>query len=87
MRSAEDVFEFFAADVVMREFPNRIAPEGEVGAKTIYGLPTNEDVRSREHRGTRCRNIIESGDEVGSRVGMDGIPLRCWLSVWRQGAK
>lgn len=58
---------------MMREFPNRIAQTEEVTAKTIYRQPTNEGVRSRQHRATRCRNIGESVDEVAVELEWTGF--------------
>jgi ketosteroid isomerase-like protein len=69
----EDVAAFYAPDVAIQEFPNRIAPEG----RTRRG----EDLRAAYEKGRQLlrsqtdtvRRIIETGDELAVELEWVGV--------------
>lgn len=50
----EDVAAFYDPQIVVQEFPNRIAPRGASGAAPTCGLRTSRDGRSCGHKITPC---------------------------------
>lgn len=73
MASFEKVAEFYAPDVVVQEFPNRIAPQG--------GFRRAGDLREAYERGRKImrsqrydvRRIVESGDDVAVELEWTGV--------------
>ena len=69
----ETVFECFAPEAVVREFPNRIAPQGR--------LRRLEDMREAYEQGRRImrsqkydvKHVLEAGDEVAVELEWTGV--------------
>lgn len=71
--SFEKVFEFYAPDVVIQEFPNRIAPQGRVrrGADLRAAYEQGRKIlRSQTYKVSR---IFEAGDEVAVELEWSGV--------------
>jgi predicted ester cyclase len=70
----ETVYEFFAPEAVVREFPNRVAPQGRIRRL--------EDMREAYEQGRRImrsqkyevQHILEDGDEVAVELEWTGVP-------------
>jgi ketosteroid isomerase-like protein len=71
--SADAVAEFFAADAVMHELPNPIAPHGR--KRTLADLHAAFGAGRRLLRSQTydVRSVIEMGDEVAAEVEWTGI--------------
>jgi hypothetical protein len=61
MRSAEDVFEFFAADVVMRDFPTGLPQKGRWVQRRFTGCLRT---RTSDHASTEAQGAGTSSNPV-----------------------
>ncbi len=90
MESAERVAAFYSPEIVFREFPSRIAPNGRVSKL--------EDMRTAYEQGRKLlstqkyevQSIIESGDEIAAEivwtgrleVGFNNLPAGSELTAY-----
>ena len=82
----ETVYEFFAPEAVVREFPNRVAPPGRVRRL--------EDMREAYEQGRRImrsqkyevQHILEAGDEMAVELEWTGV-LAVEVIICRQAAR
>lgn len=73
MRPFENVAAFYAPDVVIREFPNRIAPQGRVRRGDEWRAGYEQGRRILQSQVYRVQRIVEAGDEVAVELEWRGI--------------
>lgn len=69
----EKVFEFYAPDVVIQEFPNRIAPQGRVRHAADLRAAYEQGRKILQSQTYRVQRIFEAGDEVAVELEWRGI--------------
>jgi len=60
----EKVAEFYSPDVVIEEFPNRIAPQGRVRRANELSAAYEQGRRILQTQSYNVQRAIEAGDEV-----------------------
>jgi ketosteroid isomerase-like protein len=71
--SYEKVFEFYAQDVVIQEFPNRIAPQGRVRRAGELYAAYEQGRKILQSQTYLVQRIFEEGDEVAVELEWSGI--------------
>lgn len=64
IESPDKVSEFYAPDVVIQEFPNRIAPNGRIRTSAQLREAYEQGQKLLQSQTYDIRNIVEAGDEV-----------------------
>jgi len=72
LRSADDVAEFYAPDVVLQELPNRIAPYGRVSRAAEMRSAFGKGQQLLRSQTFEVHRLIEDGDEVAVEVVWTG---------------
>jgi ketosteroid isomerase-like protein len=73
MEPFDKVAEFYAPDVVVQEFPNRIAPQGRVRQAKDVRLAYEQGKKIMRSQRYDVRRIVESGDEVAVELEWTGV--------------
>lgn len=73
MGSFETVFEFFAPEAVVREFPNRIAPQGRIRRLEEMREAYEQGRRIMRLQKYEVKHVIEAGDEVAVELEWTGV--------------
>ncbi len=73
MGAAESVAKFFTPDVVIQEFPNRIAPYGRVRRAADLAGAYEQGRKLLESQNYQVQRIVEAGDEVAVELEWTGI--------------
>jgi ketosteroid isomerase-like protein len=71
--SFDKVFDFYAPDLVIQEFPNRIAPQGRVRQASGIRAAYEQGRKIMGSQTYTVQRIIESGDEVAVELEWTGI--------------
>lgn len=71
--SIDKVFEFYADDVVIQEFPNRIAPQGRTRRTADIRAAYEQGRKIIRSQSYNVLRIVESGDEVAIEVEWAGV--------------
>jgi len=71
--SFEKVFEFYAPDVVIQEFPNRVAPQGRVRRAGDLRAAYEQGRKILRSQTYRVQRIFEAGNEVAVELEWSGI--------------
>lgn len=69
----EKVFAFYAPDVVIQEFPNRIAPQGRVRRAGDLRAAYEQGQKILRSQTYQVQRIFEAGDEVAVELEWVGI--------------
>jgi len=73
MGSFENVAHFYSPDVVVQEFPNRIAPQGRVRRAADLRAAYEQGRQVLQSQSYRVQRILEAGDEVAVELEWSGI--------------
>jgi SnoaL-like domain len=73
MGSFENVADFYAPNVVIQEFPNRVAPEGRVRRAADLRASYEQGQRILRSQTYKVQRILETGDEVAVELEWSGI--------------
>jgi len=76
--SFDKLFAFYAPDVLIQEFPNRIAPQGHVRRAAEIGEAYERGRKIMRSQTYRVQRELESGDEVAIELewtGVLGVPV------------
>jgi len=73
MGSFETVFEFFAPEAVVREFPNRIAPQGRIRRLENLRETYEQGRRIMRSQSYKIQHILEAGDDVAVELEWAGV--------------
>src|ERR1700739_1366327 len=71
--SIEKMFEFYADDVVIQEFPNRIAPQGRTRGTADIRAAYEQGRKIMRSQTYRVQRAVESGDEVAIELEWSGV--------------
>jgi len=71
--SFEKVLDFYTPDVVIQEFPNRVAPHGRIRRAADIRPAYEQGRQILQSQTYNVQRILESGDDV-ARVGVDRNP-------------
>jgi ketosteroid isomerase-like protein len=71
--SIEKMFEFYADDVVIQEFPNRIAPQGRTRGTADIRAAYEQGRKIMRSQTYRVQRAVESGDEVAIELEWTGV--------------
>ncbi len=69
----ENVADFYAPEIVIQEFPNRIAPQGRVRRAVELRAAYEQGCKILQSQFYAVRRIFESGDEVVAELEWTGI--------------
>ncbi|HEY1239097.1 MAG TPA: nuclear transport factor 2 family protein [Bryobacteraceae bacterium] len=72
LKAAEDVAAFYAPDVVLQEFPNRIAPRGRIRRAEEMRAAYGKGQQLLRSQTFEVRRLVECGDEVAAEVEWTG---------------
>jgi ketosteroid isomerase-like protein len=73
MGASETVADFFAPDVVIQEFPNRIAPQGRVSRFADLHAAYERGRKILQSQEYKVQRIVEAGDEMAVELECSGI--------------
>ena len=73
MGSFEKVAEFYSPDVVIQEFPNRVAPQGRVRRATDLPAAYEKGRQILQSQTYKVQRVFEAGDEVAIELEWSGI--------------
>jgi ketosteroid isomerase-like protein len=73
MGPVETVADFFTADAVIQEFPNRIAPQGRVRRAADLRAAYEQGKKILLSQTYKVQRIVEAGDEVAVELEWTGI--------------
>jgi ketosteroid isomerase-like protein len=73
MGASGNVAEFFAPEVVIQEFPNRIAAHGRVRRMADLKSAYDQGRKLLQRQSYTVRRVIESGENVAVEVEWDGV--------------
>jgi hypothetical protein len=73
MDSPENVADFLSPDVVIEEFPNRIAPQGRVRRAVDLRAAYEQGRQILQSQNYKVLRILEAGDEVAVELEWRGI--------------
>jgi hypothetical protein len=71
--SVEKRFEFYSPDVVIEEFPNRIAPQGRVRRAADIRAAYQHGQKILRSQSYNVQRIVESGGEVAVELEWTGV--------------
>jgi ketosteroid isomerase-like protein len=69
----EKVFDFYAPDVVIQEFPNRIAPNGRVRRAADIRAAYEQGRKILHSQSYNMQRVLEAGDEIAVELQWTGI--------------
>ncbi len=69
----ENVADFYASDIVIQEFPNRIAPQGRIRRAADLRAAYEQGRNILQSQTYNVRRILEVGDEVVTELEWTGI--------------
>jgi ketosteroid isomerase-like protein len=69
----ENVAGFYSPDVVVQEFPNRIAPQGRIRRAADLRGPYEQGRQILQSQDYRVQRIVAAGDEVAVELEWSGI--------------
>jgi ketosteroid isomerase-like protein len=72
-QSIEKVIDFFAPDVVIQEYPNRIAPQGRVRRAADLRAAYEQGRKILQSQTYTVQRVVEAGDEVAIELEWTGI--------------
>jgi ketosteroid isomerase-like protein len=70
---SEAVAEFYTPDVVIQEFPNRIAPQGRIWRAGELSAAYEQGRKMLKSQTYEVQRILEAGDEVAVELEWKGI--------------
>jgi ketosteroid isomerase-like protein len=73
MGSFENVADFYSPNVVIEEFPNRIAPQGRFRRAAELRAAYEQGRQILQSQTYRVQRILEAGDEVAVELEWSGI--------------
>jgi ketosteroid isomerase-like protein len=73
MGSFEAVFEFFAPEAVVREFPNRVAPQGRIRRLEDMREAYEQGRRTMRSQTYKIQHILEAEEEVAVELEWTGV--------------
>jgi ketosteroid isomerase-like protein len=71
--SIERVFEFYAPEVVIQEFPNRVAPQGRTRRAADIRAAHEQGRKIMRSQAYRVQRAVESGQEVAIELEWTGV--------------
>jgi len=71
--SIDKIFEFYADDVVIQEFPNRIAPQGHKRRPADIRSAYEQGRKIMQSQTYAVQRAVESGDEVAVELEWTGV--------------
>jgi ketosteroid isomerase-like protein len=69
----EKVFDFYASDVVIQEFPNRIAPNGRVRRAADIRGAYEQGRKILHSQSYNVQRVLEAGDEIAIELEWTGV--------------
>ena len=72
LRSVDDVAEFYAAEVVLQELPNRISPRGRVSSAAEMRADFGRGQQMLRSQTFELQRLVEAGDDVAAEVVWKG---------------
>jgi ketosteroid isomerase-like protein len=72
-KPVEEVLEFYAPDVVFREFPNRISPQGRVSRPAEMRAAYEKGRQLMKSQKYDVQRIVDAGDEVAIESEWTGV--------------
>jgi ketosteroid isomerase-like protein len=73
MSAVENVAEFYTPDVVIQEFPNRVAPNGRIRRAADLRVAYEQGRKILKSQAYDVQRIVEAGDEVAVELEWRGI--------------
>jgi ketosteroid isomerase-like protein len=73
MSAVENVAEFYTPDVVIQEFPNRVAPNGRIRRAADLRVAYEQGRKLLKSQAYDVQRIVEAGDEVAVELEWRGI--------------
>jgi catechol 2,3-dioxygenase-like lactoylglutathione lyase family enzyme/ketosteroid isomerase-like protein len=70
--SFDKVFDFYAPDVVIQEFPNRIAPQGRVRRAADIRAAYEQGRKILQSQSYKVQRVVQTGDEVAVELEWTG---------------
>jgi ketosteroid isomerase-like protein len=71
--SVDKIFEFYAPDVVIQEFPNRIAQQGRTRRAADVRAAYEQGRKIMRSQAYRVQRAVESGEEVAIELEWSGV--------------
>jgi len=72
LRSADDLAEFHAPDIVLQELPNRISPQGRVSRAAEMRAAFGRGRQLLRSQNFELQRLVEAGDDVAAEVVWTG---------------
>jgi len=69
----ENVADFYAPDIVIQEFPNRIAPQGRIRRAAELRAAYEQGCKILQSQIYAAHRILEAGDEIVAELEWTGI--------------